>query len=484
MYNLNATVMKKSKMLGWALIALTVITSCSNDSEEFPERKSAIKLTSEISPTRVTSLDYQSTQIVEGQQVGVTINGARDEHKNVAWSVGGNGSLINTGAPVYWADGNITITAYHPYNPAWSGTSHDFAVSTDQSDEESYRNSDLLWAQTSSSVTDDAVPLMFSHKLAKINVTLRSDDISDLSGATVSICGTGIGTRFNLSTGAAPTATGNTADIIAGTTTSSYTAAAIVVPQTVAGGTKFIKVELDGRTFHYTLPSDKTLKSGYAHNYTLRINENKTEIELEYDNISDWEDENITGDAEEEVATIPNNQIWYTTSNDGYVSLTSTTNNYGNAVVDHVYENGQGIITFNGGDLKSVGNSLFTGCATLTSVTVPNSVTHFESAAFYGCSSLASINIPDNVTRIDAAFVNCSALTKITIPYKVSVIDDFAFSGCSSLKRVDVKATIPPTIYSGTFQGCSQELKIYVPAGSIDAYRAANYWKDMNLTAE
>ena len=40
-----------------------------------------IKLTSEIMPSRVTPLDYQSTRIVEGQQIGVTIAGAKSEHK-------------------------------------------------------------------------------------------------------------------------------------------------------------------------------------------------------------------------------------------------------------------------------------------------------------------------------------------------------------------------------------------------------------------
>ena len=56
--------MKKTKLLGWFLMGLTTITSCTNDAEDMlaPE----IKLTSEIMPSRVTSLDYQSTRIVEG----------------------------------------------------------------------------------------------------------------------------------------------------------------------------------------------------------------------------------------------------------------------------------------------------------------------------------------------------------------------------------------------------------------------------------
>ena len=68
--------MKKTKLFGLAFLATTICSSfsaCSNDAEEVLAQESEIKLTSEITPSRVTSLDYQSTQIIEGQQVGVTI---------------------------------------------------------------------------------------------------------------------------------------------------------------------------------------------------------------------------------------------------------------------------------------------------------------------------------------------------------------------------------------------------------------------------
>ena len=182
--------MKKSNLLTCVLVVLAGITSCTDDSFEFTNQVNEIRLTSEIIPSRVASSNYQSTQIVEGQKVGVTITGARSTHKNVAWTVGAYGDLNNTGEVVYWAKGDVAITAYHPYNSAWTGTSYDFSVSTDQSNEANYRNSDLLWTTTTSSITEMAVPLIFTHKLAKVNITLSSDDIEDLGGATVSICGT------------------------------------------------------------------------------------------------------------------------------------------------------------------------------------------------------------------------------------------------------------------------------------------------------
>ena len=76
-----------------------------------------------------------------------------------------------------------------------------------------------------------------------------------------------------------------------------------------------------------------------------------------------------------------------------------------------------------------------------------------------------------------------SALTSISIPKNVTQIAQYAFSDCTSLTRVEVKAAVPPTIFSETFDN-STALKIYVPKESIDAYKAANYWKDLNLLAK
>ena len=191
--------MKKTKLLGWFLMGLTTITSCTNDAEDMlaPE----IKLTSEIMPSRVTSLDYQSTRIVEGQQIGVTITGAKSEHRNIAWTAGANGALHNENSPVYWGETDITVTSYHPYNADFNGTSYVFSVHTDQSANAGYLNSDLLWATKTAGLTDQPIALAFTHQLAKINVTLTSEDIADLSNASIFICGTNIATGFNPATG-------------------------------------------------------------------------------------------------------------------------------------------------------------------------------------------------------------------------------------------------------------------------------------------
>ena len=102
--------------------------------------------------------------------------------------------------------------------------------------------------------------------------------------------------------------------------------------------------------------------------------------------------------------------------------------------------------------VTSIGNSVFRGCTNLASVNIPNSVNSIGSFAFDSCSSLASVNIPNGVTSIAMnAFASCPSLASITIPNSVTSIGSGAFSltGLTSI-------TIPNSVTSIEFLAFSQ----------------------------
>ena len=124
--------------------------------------------------------------------------------------------------------------------------------------------------------------------------------------------------------------------------------------------------------------------------------------------------------------------------------------------------------------MTSIGSYAFAYCTSLTSVTIPNSVTSIDGSTFDSCTSLASVTIPNSVTSIGSyAFNSCISLPSVTIPNSVTSIGGSAFESCILLASVTVLNPTPPTLESGVFNNTPSNLVIYVPASSVSAYQTA-----------
>lgn len=120
-------------------------------------------------------------------------------------------------------------------------------------------------------------------------------------------------------------------------------------------------------------------------------------------------------------------------------------------------------VTYNGKtfNVVSIGEYAFRGCVSLTSVTIPNSITSIKSFAFYNCSSITTLNIPSSVKEIGAgAFEGCSSLTQMVLPQGLTVIEDETFYGCTALKGVVIPSSVT-AIGEEAFSRCSSLISIY-----------------------
>ena len=135
--------------------------------------------------------------------------------------------------------------------------------------------------------------------------------------------------------------------------------------------------------------------------------------------------------------------------------------------------------------VTQIGLGALSSCTSLTSVEIPNSVTQIGEFAFQDCTSLTSIVIPESVTQIGQyTFNNCTSLTSVEIPKSVTQIAALGFSSCTSLASIKCLAETPPLCGEYCFYEVpTSTCVLYVPAKTVDDYRASYPWSEFLIEA-
>lgn len=220
----------------------------------------------------------------------------------------------------------------------------------------------------------------------------------------------------------------------------------------------------------------------------------------------------------EEQVVIPNNQIWYTSASGLPINVTvlkeygSTTVKYvspktrfGANIISHIFDGEKFVITFDA-DVTKIGAYSFReahGCS-LTSITIPSSVTTIEAKAFANCTSLKDVFGGNGITEIgSSAFNGCTSLIFNKIPdwplenvgtdafisvtftdtwdsidsskmlllkeggadvdliLDIPEIQDYAFEGCNNLRNITFSENVT-SIGASAFDDCPNLEKIVI----------------------
>lgn len=92
--------------------------------------------------------------------------------------------------------------------------------------------------------------------------------------------------------------------------------------------------------------------------------------------------------------------------------------------------------------VTALSDGCFSGCSTITTVILPDSLINIGDRAFAECTALRGIYIPASVQAIGKeAFYNCTALEAICLNDSMRDIGRHAFCGCADLKYIIFRGT-------------------------------------------
>jgi hypothetical protein len=134
--------------------------------------------------------------------------------------------------------------------------------------------------------------------------------------------------------------------------------------------------------------------------------------------------------------------------------------------------------------VTSIGEGAFNGCESLTSLTLPNTLTSIGIAAFQDCNKLISLTLPNTLTSIgNKAFQRCMALISLTIPNNVTTIGNTAFNGCSALTNLTLTNSLT-YIGGGAFGSCNALPSLTLPDSltTIEEFAFGDCWVLTSLT--
>lgn len=277
--------------------------------EEYPIVIHATGLSVEATPLAAPS----TRASVDGDWQGVTsvalkMGDAVKEYTVTATDADGykSATLSRENDPYYWTSRDpITVSAWWPFDNADITQMPAVKVAEDQSNLADFQKSDFISAENQTVKFDDPT-LGFTHHTARVAIELKpGTGFTSVAGATVSLVSLSAD-NGNPTAIKTYNASGNTYE-------------ALTVPQTVAAGKQFVKVELGGGTFYFRPQNNVVLEAGNRYTYIVKVN--ATGLTLEGCTIGSWTDGGgESGEAEDLGYSIQNDGSYVVYNADGLLA--------------------------------------------------------------------------------------------------------------------------------------------------------------------
>ena len=129
--------------------------------------------------------------------------------------------------------------------------------------------------------------------------------------------------------------------------------------------------------------------------------------------------------------------------------------------------------------LTTLGDWAFYRDGALQQASVPEAVKRVGAATFAFCTSLAKVEIPRGMKSIaQHAFYYCTALNEVLIPGSVDQIGEYTFAYCTGLAKVMMEG-VPIAITEDVFEGVDvSACTLVVPTDQVEAYKEAEVWRN------
>ncbi|MDY5685789.1 MAG: leucine-rich repeat protein, partial [Prevotella sp.] len=397
----------------------------------------------------------------------------------------------STSSELYWNDKHthIDVYGYYPYAAPESIDSYQFEVRGDQSTAADggtlcgYEASDFLWGKVPDvAPTTSVIRLPLRHRMANARVTLVEGSgfaSGEWTATDKQVLATNLVRKssINLADGTV-TASGSVEPTATVPSRTGDEWRAIVVPQTVAGGTTLFSITIGGVPYKFAKSEAFTYTAGKMSNFSIRVDK-KTDSGGQYkltlisESITPWENDLVSHDATAKEYLVINctagnlSQICYEKKIDytkiknlkvtGEINAADISFMSGISALEALNIKEARIIAQgkNYEDDEIPSSAFFN--SKINHIVLPDKLKKIGRSAFHNCNCLVgSLNIPEGVEVIDdGAFMYCKGLDgTLTLPSTLKKIGNYAFYECSSFTgNLDIPENIE-TIGSEAFIRC------------------------------